>query len=179
MSETSYHTYHIVRAHDVSHDCIVCGIDNEFSLNAQFLESDEGILVGIFHPLDGHQSYPERLHGGMASAIIDEMIGRAIQIPEPDTWAVTIELSTKYRKPVPLDEPIFARAKLTRNTSRAAEGIGEIVLADGTIAVEGNARYVKLPLSKIASEDADAHACMLADPRPVPQTFDFPEKAPF
>lgn len=178
MSDTHYHTYHIVKAHDVSRDCIVCGIDNEFGLHGQFLETDEGILLGIFEPLNEHQSYPNRLHGGMSSAIIDEMIGRSIQIPEPETWGVTIDLSTKYRKPVPLDQKILARSKLVRNTSRAMDGIAQIVLEDGTVAVEGKARYVKLPLSVIA-EGTTEHDCMKPDVRDFPSTFDFPEKTEF
>lgn len=178
MAETQYHTYRIVRAHDVSHDCIVCGVDNKFGLHAQFLETDEGVLLGIFHPLNEHQSYPERLHGGVSSAIVDEMIGRCVQIDEPDTWAVTIELSTKYRKPVPLDKTIYARSKLTRNTPRAMDGIAEIVLEDGTVAVEGTARYVKLPIEKIA-EGSSVHDCMMPDERPFPATFDFPQKVDF
>lgn len=179
MAQTQFHTYRITRAHDVSHDCIVCGVDNEFGLHGQFLETDEDILLGIFSPLNEHQSYPERLHGGISSAIIDELIGRAVQISEPDTWGVTIDLSTKYRKPVPLDKTIYARAKLTRNTPRAMEGIAQIVLEDGTVAVEGQARYVKLPIDKIAGPNSSVHDCMMPDTRPLPSVFDFPQKADF
>lgn len=178
MSEIQYHTYEIVRAHDISHDCIVCGKDNTLGLQGQFLESTEDVLIGLFRPLNEHQSYPNRMHGGISSAILDEMIGRAIQISEPDTWGVTIDLSTKYRKPVPLDKPIVSRAKITRNTSRAMDGVAQIVLEDGTVAVEASARYVKLPLSKIA-ENSDEHEVMMADTRDIPATYDFPEKAEF
>lgn len=178
MNETKFHTYHIVRAHDISHDCIVCGVDNKLGLHGQFLESDEDVLLGIFAPLNEHQSYPNRMHGGISSAILDEMIGRAIQITEPETWGVTIDLSMKYRKPVPLDKPLYARAKIVRNTSRAMDGVAEIVLEDGTVAVEGSARYVKLPLSRIAS-DADEHEVMMPDERPFADTFNFPEKSDF
>ena len=176
---TQFHTYTIVRLHDVSHDCIVCGIENELGLHGQFLETTEEVLLGIFSPLNEHQSYPNRMHGGISSAILDEMIGRAIQISEPDTWGVTIDLSTKYRKPVPLDKPVFARSKIIRNTSRAMDGIAQIVLEDGTVAVEASARYVKLPLSKIAGEDANEHETMLPDGRSYPETINFPEKAEF
>lgn len=178
MSNIQYHTYNIVRAHDISHDCIVCGKDNALGLQGQFLESDEDVLIGLFRPLNEHQSYPNRMHGGVSSAILDEMIGRAIQITEPDTWGVTIDLQIKYRKPVPLNKPIIARSKITRNTSRAMDGIAQIVLEDGTVAVEGTARYVKLPLARIAG-NADEHEVMLADPREVPETYLFPEKAEF
>ena len=179
MSDTQFHTYTIVRAHDVSRECIVCGTENELGLHGQFLETDEDILLGIFNPLNEHQSYPNRLHGGVSSAILDEMVGRAVQISEPDTWAVTIDLATKFRKPVPLNKPILARSKIVRNTSRAMDGIAQIVLDDGTVAVEGSARYVKLPLSKIAGEGADEHETMMPDVRSWPEIFSFPEKAEF
>ena len=39
-----------------------------------------------------HQSYPGRLHGGISSTILDETIGRAILLLQPDVWGVTVEI---------------------------------------------------------------------------------------
>ena len=52
-----------------------------------------------------HQGYPGRMHGGVITGILDETIGRAINIGEgehPMTWGVTAELTMRFRKPVPL-----------------------------------------------------------------------------
>jgi len=95
------------------------------------------------HPTPTHQSYPDRMHGGIISAILDEVIGRAIMIEDPQAWGVTVELNIKYKKPVPLDKPVRAIARITRNTRLIFEGTGEIILEDGSIAATGYAKYVK------------------------------------
>ena len=69
-----------------------------------------------------HQSYPGRLHGGVSSAILDETIGRAILLLQPDAWGVTVEFSVRFRRPLPLDEEIRCVARITRDTSRLFEG---------------------------------------------------------
>lgn len=140
----------IDKAQNVSRMCMVCGRDNDWSLKARFYELDDGEIVGLFAPLEQHQSYPGRLHGGIASAILDETIGRAVNISDPNAWGVTIELNLKYRQPVPVDGEVRAVARLTRDSRRAFEGTGEIVLADGTVAVEASGRYLKMPIEKIA-----------------------------
>jgi len=153
--------------------CLVCGEDNKLGLHAKFYETEEGELIGIFEPTETHQSYPGRVHGGISAAILDELIGRSAMIEEPDTWGVTIEFSAKYRKPLPCDKPIVARGRITRNTSRVFEGTGEIVLEDGTVAVEGKARYLKLPLDKInLSDNPDAEYDIRVDRRPMPSTME-------
>ena len=164
--------YNVTDAQYVSSMCFVCGTDNSSSLQAQFLNTDAGEVVGVFTPREIHQSYPGRLHGGVSAAILDELIGRAVNVQEPDTFSVTIELSTRYRKPVPYDQPVTARARVTKNTHRMYEGTGEIVLEDGTVAVEASGKYLKLPVDKIAPADYDGDPAdvIYEDSRPLPET---------
>ena len=140
---------------NVSRMCMVCGRDNPWSLKARFYELDGGELLGLFQPLDEHQSYPGRLHGGIASAVLDETIGRAVGIADPDAWGVTVELTVRFRKPVPLDREIRAIARITKDSSRLFEGTGEIVLEDGSVAIEASGRYLKMPIDRIADGDFD------------------------
>jgi len=163
---------HSVRgAQNISRMCMVCGVDNEAGLKSRFLELDSGELVGIFTPKEQHQGYPGRLHGGLASTILDETIGRAINMTDPSIWGVTIELNVKYRKPVPLDADVRAIGRITKDSSRIFEGTGEIVLQDGTVAIEAKGRYIKLPVEKIADEDFDQEQ-WFADEAPLPESID-------
>ena len=73
----------VLASQNVSRMCLVCGAANPVSLKAQFLELEGGDLLGVFRPLEVHQSYPGRLHGGISTAILDETIGRAITIADP------------------------------------------------------------------------------------------------
>ena len=81
-----------------SKTCLVCGLKNEFGLKASFYELENDELVAVFRPLDEHQSYPGRMHGGIAGAILDETIGRAIMIRDENLFGVTVELNLKYIK---------------------------------------------------------------------------------
>jgi acyl-coenzyme A thioesterase PaaI-like protein len=150
--------------------CVVCGVDNPAGLRARFFELDNGELLGVFQPRHEHQGYPGRLHGGIASTVLDETIGRAINISDPNAWGVTVELTLRFRKPVPLDDEARVLGRITRDSSRLFEGTGEIVLSDGTVAVEASGKYVKMPIDQIA--DGDFGSEWFADERELPQTVD-------
>ncbi len=160
----------VTGAQNVSRMCMVCGRDNPWSLKARFYELDSGELLGIFQPLEQHQSYPGRLHGGIASAALDETIGRAIAVGDPDAWGVTVELTMRFRKPVPLDQEIRAVARITRDAGRLFEGTGEIVLPDGTVAVSAAGKYMRLPIEDIAQGDFSAE--WFPDVREAPDRVD-------
>ncbi len=161
----------VCKAQNVSRMCMVCGVENRLGLSAHFYEVDGGELVGVFTPGPEHQSYPGRMHGGVIAAILDETIGRAVNISDPDAWGVTVELSLRFRKPVPLDGPVKAVARITGEVRRLFEGTGEIVLADGSVAAEAQGRYVRLPLDRIAdTEFVDRE--WFGDPIDAPDVID-------
>jgi len=147
--------------------CMVCGVENECGLHARFLELDNGELMGVFDPREQHQGYPGRMHGGILTAIVDEAIGRAIAVGDPGAWGVTVELSMRFRRPVPLDRPIRVLARITEDNGRIFQGVGEIVLDDGTVAVTGWGKYMRLPIEKISVGDLSAE--MRVDDRPAPE----------
>lgn len=135
--------------------CFVCGLKNRSGLQASFFESETGELIAIFRPGPEHQSYPGRLHGGIASTILDETIGRAILIgSEHEIWGVTLELNVEFKKPIPLETEIRVIGRITEENSRLFWGTGEIVLPDGSIAAAAKGKYLKVPLDKIADFDA-------------------------
>lgn len=135
--------------------CLVCGLKNQFGLKASFYELENEELLAIFRPSEGHQSYPGRLHGGIATAILDETIGRAILMKDRDLWGVTINFHTRYRQPVPLDEEIRVIGRIDHIANRYFEGSGEILLKDGRVAVEGKGKFLKLTRDDIAEFDAE------------------------
>ena len=161
--------YKVIKKQQNSRKCLVCGIKNEVGLKASFYELENGEVVSIFKPIEEHQSYPGRLHGGVASAILDETIGRAIMVEHKDIWGVTVELNLKYKKPVPLNEELRVVGRITRDSSRLFEGTGEILLSNGEIAVTGYGKYMKMPIEKIANfdEDHEEWQILLSDQDPM------------
>jgi acyl-coenzyme A thioesterase PaaI-like protein len=136
--------------------CLVCGLKNPFGLKAWFYELENQELLALFQPSEFFQSYPGRLHGGIATAILDETIGRAILIHRKDLWGVTVEITTRFRKPVPLNEKIRVIGRIDSINNRYFEGSGEIILNDGTVAVEAKGKYIMLPIEKIADFDPES-----------------------
>ena len=133
--------------------CFVCGLKNPAGLRAFFYEVEGDQLVALFKPCEQHQGYPGRLHGGLAATILDETIGRAMNINQDEIWGVTVEFKVRYKKPVPLDQELRVVGRITGQNRRLFEGTGVILLPDGEVAVEGHGKYIKLPLEEIADFD--------------------------
>ena len=108
--------------------CFVCGLKNSSGLHASFYEVEGDQLVALFTPCEEHQGYPDRLHGGLAATILDETIGRAMNINNDEIWGVTVEFSVRYKKPVPLDQELRVVGRITKQNRRLFEGTGEILL---------------------------------------------------
>ncbi len=135
--------------------CFVCGLENPAGLHAHFYQVDDVTCVGRFLPADHHQGYPGRVHGGVIAAMMDETMGRAVW-GDAKTWGVTVELKLKYHRPVPLDEMVTVVGRLTRDTRRIFEAEGQLLTADGQVAVTAQGKYLKIPLERILQETADA-----------------------
>lgn len=136
--------------------CLVCGLKNPAGLKSFFYELENGELLAVFKPLNEHQGYPGRLHGGIATAILDETIGRAIMMRYPEAvWGVTMEFNIRFKQPIPLDTEIKVVGRITKEARRYFEGSGEILLPNGTVGAEGQGKYIKMPLEKIADFDVD------------------------
>jgi acyl-coenzyme A thioesterase PaaI-like protein len=163
-----------MRKQQNSRMCLVCGLKNPFGLKASFYELVNGELVAIFRPAEIHQSYPGRLHGGIATAILDETIGRAIMMKQEGMiWGVTLEFNTRFKKPIPLNGDLRVVGRITSQSSRLFEGTGEIVLPDGDVAATGNGKYMKLPLEKIADFDEAEQEWRVTVTENDPETIEF------
>ena len=157
--------------------CFVCGMQNDFGLHASFFETDANELVALITPTEKHQSYPGRMHGGVAAAILDETIGRAIANGKIDqVWGVTLELTTKFRKPIRLDQELRIVGRVLKDGPRFFEGTGEIVLENGDIAVSAVGKYLKVPFDKITDAVMDDSDWFYHECTDDPAEVEIPEK---
>lgn len=168
----------VTRKQHNSRGCLVCGLENSSGLAARFYELENGDLLALFTPREEHRGYPGLLHGGIAAAVLDETIGRAVMVAHPEeSWGVTVELSVRFRKPVPIGGEVRVLGRLTRDARRFFEGTGEILLADGRVAAEATGRYMRLPLRKI-TDAADEGEEWRVTPLPGdPVEVELPEHA--
>ncbi len=141
--------YKVVRKHENSKMCLICGLKNPLGLHGSFYELENGALVGIFRPLKEHQSYPGIVHGGITTALLDETIGRAIMIgSRNDYWGFTAEFTVRFKKPIPVDQTLRVVGRITSDRGRLFEGEGSLILEDGTVAAEGSGKYMKVALAQ-------------------------------
>ena len=166
----------VVKKHNAGRNCFVCGVNNPFGLHTDFYELEDGSLAAKVTPSAHHQSYPGRLHGGISAALLDETIGRAISVMEPDTWAVTVEITTRYKKPVPYGVELTVTGRITEYSRRLFTGEGEIILPDGTIAVTAVAKYMKLQLKDIADFEAEGEVWQCFPHEHDPAEIELPDK---
>lgn len=138
--------------------CIMCGLDNEYGVRAPFYSMEDGSVMTVFSYREQHQSYPQRVHGGLITSMLDEMGLRALWAKElsEKSFGVTTSLETKYRKPVPYNEKIIGRGVIVKDTPRFC--VAEVSLYDkhGVLLANGTVNYIKLDITKIA-EDVIPH----------------------
>ncbi len=144
----------IKNCQNISRNCLVCGIENEFGLKTRFYQTADNEVIALFQPLAQHQSYPNVTHGGISAAILDETIGRAIMcFYDEATFGMTIELQLRYKKPVPYGVELKAIGRITKDAGRIFEGTGEIYLPNGDLAVAAQGKYMKRRLDQITDNE--------------------------
>lgn len=88
------------------------------------------------------------LHGGIVSAIIDELSGRAHMGSDPLTprFMFTAKLDVKYRRNVPTGKVLRVVGKAGRTKGRAAEAWAGIYDAESDeLLAEGKALHIDVP----------------------------------
>ncbi len=133
----------VVKKHNNSGNCFICGINSPFGLNSRFYELEDGTVACLVTAKPEHQSYPLRVHGGVIAALLDETLGRAINVSEPETLAVTGDISVRFKKPVPYGEPLLVTGRVIRKSRLIFESEGNLYLKNGTLVASDHARYTK------------------------------------
>ena len=122
-----------------------------------------------------HQSFPGRVHGGLVSAMIDELGLRALWSSEGEgKFGVTFSLDTSYRKPVPYNEQLLARGVVVKSSPRFLVVESKIFSHTGELLANGTVKYLRLDIDKIAS-GADPHEEMCYNDNVFPEDLDLPQ----
>ena len=123
--------------------CFVCGNENPHSIGITMFVDDDGVLTSEFTLNEAHQGPPWHTHGGASAAILDEAMGLVVWAAGHKVAAVNLEIN--YLKPLPLNLPLSLEAKISQVDERKIFSVGEISLADSTVAVSGRGIYVVAP----------------------------------
>ena len=118
--------------------CFVCGPRNENGLRLRF-ERDGDAVTTSYKASDHHQGFPGVLHGGVVSALLDEVMSR-VSVVE-GRWTQTARMEVRFRRPVPVDSTVTAVARKTRERRGFIEAEGRVLLADGSVAAEASGTF--------------------------------------
>jgi len=129
---------------ETDHNCFGCGRLNEHGLHLSFLAHERGGVQSSFVPAGRFEGYGGMIHGGVISAVLDEVM--AWSLYRQETWAVTGELTVRYRSPIRVGEETRAIGWMTGRRGRRIEMAGEIVReADGAVLAKATAVFVAVP----------------------------------
>ena len=115
-----------------------------------------------------HQGGPGIVHGGIVGAALDEACGLLA------TWhrfpAVTARIAIRYRRPVPINQPLRISSRLTVDRGRRIEITGELRDGDELLA-EADGAFLHVPLEHFLATPegraaSESWARRLADGRP-------------
>lgn len=121
--------------------CFICGLQNPVGLHLHFYEPEPGTVEAQYTAPEHFQGYPGVLHGGIVGAIIDELSSRAHIGSDPlsPRFMFTAKLEVKYRRNVPIGQPLRLVGKAGKSKGKTAEawagiyhGATNDLLAEGT-----------------------------------------------
>ncbi len=127
--------------------CFICGRENPVGLKLEFhqLVEEDQVRADLTIP-PAYQGYPGVVHGGIVSAILDEVSGRAVMLHEGEQRLMaTLRLTVRFRRPTPTETPLIALGWVEQIGGVGARVAGEIRLADGTVTADCEALLVDPP----------------------------------
>lgn len=137
--------------------CFICGMDNPIGLKAQFYNMEDGSVKTMFQYKEEYQSFPQRVHGGLAATMLDELGLRALWAKNgEDAFGVTMSMEVKYRKPVPYDQDLIGMGIVEKETSKFATMKTEIRDKSGVLLANAKVVYIKFEPEQIA-QGVDPH----------------------
>jgi uncharacterized protein (TIGR00369 family) len=135
-----------------SSTCFVCGVDNHQGLSLSFYETGPGTVETTVTVPQHLQGYPGVVHGGIVTALLDEITLRAAVAGEPEHLMVTGKIEVRFRQTVPVGIPLRVVGTRLERKRRAARARGEIRLPDGTVAAEAETILMDHPESGMTRE---------------------------
>ncbi len=136
--------------------CFVCGLANHNGLQLRFYETGPGEVTADYTVPDHFQGYPGVVHGGIVTAMLDEVTGRAHMHGEQTRFMFTAKLEIRFRKNVPVGEPLRVVGQVEKSKSRMASSTGKIYGPDGDLLAEAKALLVNLPEDAMKDVDLEA-----------------------
>jgi uncharacterized protein (TIGR00369 family) len=135
----------------VGHQCFACGLDNPQGLRVPYVLV-EGAVEATFSLGVEHSGAPAFVHGGVIMTVIDEAMAWAT-IALRSRFAVTTEFTSRFRRPVLIDQPHLVRATCGELAAdgRTLKVTATVTRADGKVCVEAEGTYYAMTVAETAA----------------------------
>ena len=134
-----------------SQHCFVCGVSNPFGLKLRFYETSPREVTAECTLTDEYQGYPGVVHGGVVAAMLDELAGRSLRGGDTPRFMYTARLEIRYRKNVPIGQPLRLVGTALSAKQRTATAKSAIYALDGSLLAEANVLLVNIPSEVVQS----------------------------
>lgn len=125
------------------HNCFGCGRLNEYGLQLAFFPDARDGVRTHFVPESRFEGYAGMVHGGVISTVLDEVM--AWSLYRNQVFAVTAELSVRYRAPLKVGESTQAIGWEVSRRGRRINMAAEIVRdAGGTVISRAKAVFMQV-----------------------------------
>jgi acyl-coenzyme A thioesterase PaaI-like protein len=123
--------------------CFICGKRNPIGLKAEFEIDSENIrLKGHFTPRREHEGYRGIMHGGLASALLDEAMVKLLW--EVGIPAVSASLNVRLLKPVMVGERVIIEGWVESDKGRIIATSAKLSNTDGTVLARAEGKCVRI-----------------------------------
>jgi len=125
--------------------CFVCGVENRSGLRLSFYVNEEHQVESQVVIADHFQGYPGVAHGGIVATILDETLARSVMAEDPNRVMFTGRLTTRYRKPTPIEQPLRAVGVVVKDRGRMAECAAYLYDQEGELLAEAEGLMIDIP----------------------------------
>ena len=139
-----------------SSSCFACGMENSSGLRLHFYDNGIDQVFTQFTIAPQHAGYPGMAHGGIVTAILDEVGGRTVMIGAPDHFFVTAHMEIHFRQPVPVGVPLEATGRLLKHRASRTRAHAQIFANGQGILAEAEILYTDLPSNLLEPSEAES-----------------------
>lgn len=120
--------------------CLMCGESNPLGIRLQFKVQSDGSVLAVFPCRELLQSYPETLHGGVISALLDAAMTNVLF--SIGIVAVTAELTVRFLAPVSLNRIAVVRAVIEGTASHPLYYVRAELEQDERLMARASAKFL-------------------------------------
>jgi uncharacterized protein (TIGR00369 family) len=137
--------------------CFGCSPRNRMGLALRMVRLDDGRLATDVTFAEHYASYPGVVHGGIASVLVDELMGSLIAL-DRGLLAFSATLRTKFLEPLRVGQPYRAMAAISSTGNGVLHTEADVLSAEGRTVLMANGSY-----RPISSTQAKVHMGLAAD----------------